>query len=165
MTGVLAPSDRKGNSAVNCKRFMPSLIVCRCGSSRAYGLGLRAVCVVLIAFFLLPLFIPFLNLAFESTLPACCRRDGKHQCAMSASFRQPVLSTSSEPVVRALIPTCPYRSRLLMPTVSRAVFAPSTPALSVPVVLHSTLGLETILLARISEFRGHLKRGPPSLPS
>src|SRR5208337_2170358 len=163
MASIRAPSDRKENFAVNCNWFMPSLVVRRCDSSQAHSLRARAICGVLLAFFLLPLFIPFFNLGSESTLPACCRRDGKHQCAMSAHFQQPVPSASSEPVVRAAIPVCPYRSRLLMPIVSRMLFAPSAPAFSVPGVSSAALGVETIRVARVSEFRSHLKRGPPSL--
>ena len=163
MPSILAPGDRKENSAVNCNWFMPSLAVRRCDSWCAHSLGLRVVSAVLLAFFLLPLFIPFFNLGSESTLPACCRREGKHQCAMSARFQEPVPSASSEPVVRAAIPVCPYRSRLLMPIVSRMLFAPCAPAFSVPSVSSAALGVETIRVARISDFHSHLKRGPPSL--
>jgi hypothetical protein len=118
---------------------------------------------VLLAFFLLPLFIPFFNSGSESNLPPCCRRDGKHHCAMFARYRQPALSASSGPIVRAVMASCPYRSRLLMPFVSRVLFVPSSRVFSVPGVSYPALGLETILLARISEFRSHRKRGPPSL--
>jgi hypothetical protein len=120
---------------------------------------------VLLAFFLLPLLMPFFSLGSESTLPACCRRDGKHQCAMASLFRQSVLSASSEPIVRALTPACSYRARLLMPFVSRVFFVPSAQAFSVPAISYPELSLETVLLARHSEFRSHRKRGPPSLPA
>jgi hypothetical protein len=163
MASILAPSDRKENFAVNCNWFMPSLVVRRCDSPQAHSLRARAICGVLLAFFLLPVFIPFFNLGSESTLPACCRRDGKHQCVMSARFQQAVPSASSEPVVRAVTPACPYRSRLLMPIVSRVLFVPSAPAFSVSGVSSAALGVETIRVARVSEFRSHLKRGPPSL--
>jgi hypothetical protein len=142
---------------------MPSLDVRRCGSSRAHSFGLRAVSAVLLAFFLLPVLIPFFNPGSESTVPACCRRIGKHHCAMSAHFQQSVLSASSEPVVGAVTPFCPYHSRLLMPLVSRVLFVPSAPIFSVPAVSHPALGHETILLAPLFEFRSPLQRGPPSL--
>ncbi len=135
----------------------------RCDFSQAHSVRARAICGVLLGFFLLPLFIPFFNLGSESTLPACCRRDGKHHCAMSARLPQLVPTASSEPVVRAVVPTCPYRSRLLMPIVSRMLFVPSAPAFSVPGVSSAALGVETKRVARVSEFRSHLKRGPPSL--
>lgn len=141
---------------------MPSHEARRYGSLRAHSFGLRAMSGVLLAFFLLPLFIPFFNSGSESNLPPCCRRDGKHHCAMFARFRQPALSASSGPIVRAVMPSCPYRSRLLMPFVSRVLLALPAPVFSVPCVSHSVPGLEAILLARISEFRSHRKRGPPS---
>jgi hypothetical protein len=144
-------------------RFMPSHDARRYGSWRAHSFGLRAMSGVLLAFFLLPLFLPFFNPGSESNLPACCRRDGKHQCAMSAGFRRSALSASSGPIVCAELPPCPYRSQLLMPFASRALFAAPAAVFSAPGVSYPAPGLETILLAGISEFRSHRKRGPPSL--
>ena len=163
MLGFFVSSDRREKCAVNCNWFMPSLEVRRCGSPRAHSFGLRAMSGVLLAFFLLPLFIPFSSFGSETTLPACCRRDGKHHCAMSARLRESVQSASSEPIARAATPVCPYRSRLLMPFVSRVLFVPSAPVFSVPGVSYPALGLETILLARLSGFRSHRTRGRPSL--
>lgn len=165
MPGFLAPSDRREKSAANCKWFMPSLVVRLCGLSRAHSFGLRAVSAVLLAFFLLPLFIPFFNLGSESALPACCRRDGKHHCAMAARVRESVQSVLSGPIAHAVTPVCPYRSRLLMPLVFRALFVPRAPAFPGQVVSHPAPDLETIVLARLSEIRSNLKRGPPSLPT
>lgn len=142
---------------------MPDPAINRRGPSRAHNLGLRAVTGVILAIFLLPLFLPFFGLGPEAALPPCCRRDGKHHCAMSARFLRPVLSASTEPVVRAATPPCPYRSRLLMPPVSRVLFVPAVPAFSVPVVSYPGTGLETILFARLCDFCSHLDRGPPSL--
>jgi hypothetical protein len=163
MTGFFVSNGEREKSPVKCDLFMPSQEDRRCDSSQAHSVRARATCGVLLAFFLLPLFIPLFNLGFESALPACCRRDGKHQCAMSARFPQPVPSASSELVVRAVAPTCPYRSRLLMPIVSRMLFVQSAPAFSVPGVSSAALCVETMRVARVSEFRSHLKRGPPSL--
>jgi hypothetical protein len=118
---------------------------------------------VLLAFFLLPLFIPIFNLGAEPSLPACCRRDGKHHCAMSARFRHPVLGASSEALLSSTIPSCPYRLHWLMAPASRVLFAPSLPVFAAPAVSYSALGLEATLLARLSDFRSHRKRGPPSL--
>jgi len=146
-----------------CNWFVSRLDVRRGGSSRAYSFGLRAMSAVLLAFFLLPLFIPIFNLGSESTLPTCCRRDGKHRCAMFVHFRHPVLGASSEPILSATIPACPYRLHWLMPPVSRALFAPSVSVFSVLAVSYPALGLETTLLTRLPDFRSHRKRGPPSL--
>jgi len=103
---------------------MPSQEDRRCDSLRAHSLRVRALSGVLLAFFVLPLVMPFFNSGSESTLPACCRRDGKHHCAMSARLRQSVLSASSEPVIRDVTPPCSYRSGLLMAFISRVLFVP-----------------------------------------
>jgi len=55
--------------------------------SRAHGFFQRVVSVVL-AQFLLPLLLTLSN-ASDATLPACCRRDGKHHCAMPDRSRPP----------------------------------------------------------------------------
>jgi|GEM_PF-1341581 len=165
MPGFFAACDRKEKCAVKCGWFMPSLEVRPCGSSRVHSLGLRAMSGVLLAFFLLPLFIPFFSFGSESTLPACCRRDGKHQCAMSARLRESVQSGSSEPVVRDVTSPCPYRSRLLMAFISRVLLVPCAPVFSGQAFSYTAPGLESILLARLSAIRGNPKRGPPALPA
>ncbi len=138
---------------------------CRCDSSGAHSLGVRAISGFLLAFFLVPLFIPFFNSGSESTLPACCRRDGKHHCAMSAGLRQSVLSASSEPVVRDATPPCPYRSRLLMAFISRVLLVHRASVFSGQGVSHTAPSLETSVHALLSEIRSNLQRGPPSLPA
>jgi len=140
-----------------------SLEVRQCDSSRVHRLRLRAMSGVLLAFFLLPVFAPFLSSGSESTLPACCRRDGKHHCAMSARLRESVQRASSGPIATAATPFCPYRSRLLMPLVFRVLFARCARVLFVPCDSRLVLGIESILLARLSELRSNLKRGPPAL--
>ena len=146
-----------------CKWFVSPLDARRAGPSRAHGFGLRAMSAVLLAVFLLPLFVPFFNIESESSLPPCCRRNGKHHCAMSARFWRAVAASSTEPVLRAAIPACPYRLHWTTPPVPRALFAPSAPVSSVLAVSYPALGLESALRARVSEFRSHRKRGPPSL--
>jgi hypothetical protein len=130
-------------------------------STRAHSFFRQAVSSVLLAIFLLPLFLPLSNLASDSTLPACCRRDGGHRCAMSARSRPPDLNASSGPLVRAVQPFCPYRSRLLMPLFSRVLFVPSASNFSFRAVSCQAPGLHLTILACRSEFRSHPKRGPP----
>jgi hypothetical protein len=142
---------------------MPDPAINRRGSSRAHNLGLRAAAGVVLAIFLLPLFLPFFNLGSESSLPACCRRDGKHHCAMSVPLRQVLPGTSSGPVARTAIPACPYRSHLLMPVVSRVLFVPPLQGFSVPAISYAELNRKSVFLARFSEFSTELERGPPSL--
>jgi len=137
----------------------------RCDSSLAHSLPVRAMSGFLLAFFLLPLFLPFFNSGSQSTLPACCRHDGKHHCAMSAPLRQSVLSASSEPVIRDVTPPCPYRSRLLMAFISRVLFVHRASVFSGQGVSYPAPSLETSVNALLSEIRSNLQRGPPSLPA
>ncbi len=137
----------------------------RCGSSRAHSLRVRAISGVLLAFFLLPFFLPFFSFGSESALPACCRRNGKHHCAMSARLRESVQGASSGPVVRNVTSPCPYRSRLLMAFVFRVLFAPGARVFSGQAVSYPAPNAETTVVPRLSEMRSNLKRGPPSLPA
>ena len=65
----------------------------------------RALATLLLVLFCFGLGSPFLQ-AQPNAVPACCRRDGKHHCAMSPKGDG----------FRAIAPTCPYRSfRALIP--------------------------------------------------
>jgi hypothetical protein len=96
--------------------------------SRAHGFFQRVVSVVL-APFLLPLLLTLSN-ASDATLPACCRRGGKHHCAMPDRSRPPGPKGLLGVLVHTVQPFCPYRSRLLMPLFSHALFVPSAPHFS-----------------------------------
>ncbi len=132
-------------------------------SSRTHSFRLRAIAGVLLAFFFLPFLLPFCNVNSEAALPACCRRDGKHHCAMFAHTGAPGIIASTGPIARAATPDCPYRSRLLMPLVWRTLFVHRAPVFSIPTASSAALRVRTILIAQRCEFGSHRKRGPPSL--
>ena len=69
---------------------------------------------------------PMALAAANSGTPACCRRDGKHQCMSGMSG---VVGISSDGVLsfRATPSACPYRSRAARPT---GVAHPQGPAVS-----------------------------------
>ena len=122
----------------------------------------RISAILLMALFSVPLISP---VAFapdaDSKLPACCRRNGKHHCAMMAAQSE----SSSGPVLQAGrcgffppgqgIPINPGVS-LLSPT-SQAVFA--------GLLSHPASRPQTEALCRISFSRAGQKRGPPILYS
>ncbi len=98
----------------------------------------------------------------ESRVPACCRRNGKHHCALSGGMEQP---SSEGETAFAANDTCPFAPQ------SMAVTAPTMAA-----VLHPSLGaaqLESelcVLLAAVTfvllaSRRSQPKRGPPTLQS
>ena len=124
-----------------------------------YNIGLhRILAILLTAVFSLPLITPLLSASADPQLPACCRKDGKHACAMRKA------APASGPAVSAVKPACP-----LYP-VGNPSFAQSD-ALAAPPLQAATAVLRGSgqLLAR-AEHRapttlGHAlpDRGPPTV--
>ena len=102
----------------------------------------------------------------ESSLPPCCRRDGKHHCAMMAEFlaRQQVADEGVQ--VGKPAGKCPFRSQLFPPVTSHGIGLPAQ-SLNFSGLIAHYAGIEQVrALARISESRSHQKRGPPiNIPS
>jgi len=93
----------------------------------------------------------------ESSLPACCRRDGKHHCAMMAVTEE----DAAAPALRASSPNCPFRSLSATPAGS-SVGEPSVScALFSATITQSEQIVQALISSRVSEARSHLKRGPP----
>ncbi len=118
----------------------------------------RLSAIALFAALVFPAFLPFLAAPSpEANLPACCRRDGRHHCAMMA-----MASTTQQTTLRQEPAACPYRSqsRLIArtfsfhPTASLAHYA--------GVVEHPAIHSQTIVKQLVSKARAHQKRGPPS---
>jgi hypothetical protein len=117
----------------------------------------RLPALLLLAVFSFPLIAPVLAASPDSQLPPCCRRDGKHHCAMMAmqseSESGPSLRTNRCPLFPAprTVPGVPAVS---LPGTPRAIFAgfPNRP----------TSRPKTEALCRISYSRAGQKRGPPS---
>jgi hypothetical protein len=90
----------------------------------------------------------------ESKLPACCRRDGKHHCAMAEM-------TAGKKQVKALASTCPFRSlpfvtphvKTYLPQASLTNFA--------GLKSHPAVHAQTFTAFRVAQARSHHKRGPP----
>lgn len=118
----------------------------------------RALAWFLLAVFSYPLIAPALFAGPESNLPPCCRRGGKHHCAMMMDEMAPVTGVS----VRIVQPRCPMYPG-----------APATPAGDYFAVLktsgtvfgalasHTALLLQVEAGYRISFSRSTQKRGPP----
>jgi len=95
----------------------------------------------------------------QSALPSCCRRDGKHHCAMMA-MGEP---QENAPSLRASSPQCPYRSVLGTPMGRGIAGLPIRFAFFTETVGQSDRIVQVLVDARVSEARSHLKRGPPTL--
>jgi hypothetical protein len=121
----------------------------------------RAPAALLLLVFSLPLIAPLLVSApDESQLPACCRRDGKHHCAMAMAGMTLRNIPSRFTVVSEKCPCCPFvHAQLMLPHVFfRTASAFTTHAASIAEVVR-----ETEAGYRISTDRTRHKRGPPAL--
>jgi hypothetical protein len=126
----------------------------------------RFLSILLLALFGLPAVAPLFSLqaSAASSLPACCRKNGQHHCAMS-------------PAERALLEGHPDAYPGLWGRGERCPYAPSTAprvraeALSVPVAQavfaelasHPAVVAQTESKRRIARDRARQKRGPPAI--
>lgn len=98
----------------------------------------------------------------DSRLPACCRRHGKHHCAMSedAAIALAQEASGSTPVFRA--PShCPYFPEYLARSMAPSQWLAAT-AISLAAPLSQALSHASITAAlRLQPIRARAGRGPP----
>jgi hypothetical protein len=117
----------------------------------------RAFAIALVLVFSLPLIAPALaSSPDDSQLPACCRRDGKHHCALNIQVGN-IPSTA-----HVVSSRCPYSPCALTPLLQPHLFA----GVNVPTVAGPSAGTAAVIRAaeagyRISADRTRHKRGPP----
>ena len=123
----------------------------------------KVISTSLLMLFLLPLRSPlFAANAVETNLPSCCRKDGRHQCAMPSMTMSSATSTGAiQAVMREKCPCSPAPLVTAHPELSRDE-ARATTFLGI-------IGLETCVAQtearyRISFDRSRQKRGPPNQP-
>jgi hypothetical protein len=130
------------------------------GGLSSYNLDVRRLLAISLLFlFSLPLISPLLGDGVaEASLPACCRRSGKHHCEM------PDASTAtSRSGAGAVQEKCPYAPAapaiLILPS-----FTPSTAAaIFAGITSHPAIAAQAEAQLRISFDRARQKRGPPAL--
>src|SRR5260370_34614688 len=121
---------------------------------------------LLLAAFSFPLIGPALIASdTESNLPSCCRRAGKHHCAMTSTpgmaDRQDL---PSGPAARATRDTCPkFPNAGAVPTYSKTVLLKAALTLSASITSHSAVQSQAGAPYRPSFSRSRQKRGPPIL--
>jgi hypothetical protein len=119
----------------------------------------RALAATLVVIFSLPLIAPLLaSTPAESQLPACCRRNGKHHCAMSMEMG------NLPSHYRTVSEKCPFSPLAHTPLMRPHAFN----SVSAPVASRQAAGPAAIVRAaeagyRISVDRARHKRGPPRL--
>jgi hypothetical protein len=103
----------------------------------------------------------------ESYLPACCRRNGAHHCAMAVQMARMLAPLSRDTRPAFTVPlTCPYYPGA-RPLLITAIHALVTAPASLPSAITRALALapgRTLSLSNPS--RSHSGRGPPAgIPS
>lgn len=121
----------------------------------------RSVCaIVLLGVFSFAMAVPIVFADSDSQLPACCRRNGKHHCAMAG------LEPSSGPAFQAPLGHCPlYPAAGTVSLHSDPVLAAAPQILFAAVVSHPAYHAQTEAHYRASFSRSRQKRGPPILLS
>jgi|HubBroStandDraft_1064217.scaffolds.fasta_scaffold999183_1 hypothetical protein len=119
----------------------------------------RAFAATLVLIFSLPLIAPLLaSTPDESHLPACCRRNGKHHCAMSVELGN---FPSHFHVVSQKCPYSPFsRTPLLQPHPFASM---SAPAAAGPAAGPAAIVRAAEAGYRVSADCARHKRGPPRL--
>jgi hypothetical protein len=118
----------------------------------------RALASFLLAVFSFPLIAPAFFVDAEANLPACCRRDGKHHCAMTMDETASAAGVS----VGTAQPRCPlYPGASATPVGRYAAVLRSSGAVFGAIVSHPAIQFQTEAGYRISFGRSSQKRGPP----
>jgi hypothetical protein len=122
----------------------------------------RLFSILLLLVFGLPSVTPLLALTAgsEASLPACCRRSGKHQCAMNAELAAKLSQSST--VLRAPVEKCPSYPAALVVNARIQLAAPISEVVYAELVAHPACVAQTESKLRISIARTRQERGPPA---
>ena len=117
----------------------------------------RALASFLLAVFSLPLIAALAFATPSSTLPACCRRNGKHHCDMASP------DGSGAPAFTAVQPKCPLFPRASAGPADSKIPVPTADArAAAPHPIHSAPVAEAAPHASVASRGSIHKRGPPT---
>ncbi len=122
----------------------------------------RLISILLLAVFGLPVVSPLFaaTQAADAGLPACCRRNGKHQCMMKMEERTKL--TQQGVWIGPPADKCPYYPGAL-PAVHFDLLAPEASATVYAPIISAPAGIaQTESKRRNSHDRSRQKRGPPA---
>lgn len=125
------------------------------------GIGQRICAAILFTFFFVLLFAPLAATATvtDASLPACCRRDGKHHCIMTMS--RLAAAQGSHPEFKAPADKCPYSPLSPVRIHDLTSLSSLQDLVSVKVMTCSIGQAQTKTRRRILYDRSQQKRGPP----
>lgn len=120
----------------------------------------RASAISLLAAIGYALIVPLAFSDPDANLPACCRRNGAHHCAMSSVTT--TIDEVSTPAFQAILQKCPA---FPVSTAARAAGAAASPERSLAIfaglISHPSIQPQTEARYRVSFSRSRQKRGPP----
>jgi hypothetical protein len=120
----------------------------------------QASAITLLLLFGIALISPMLSADPESKLPACCRRDGKHHCAMMDMLD--AQESSGGPTAKSVPGKCPYYPKAsAAPAYSKTVILKASEAIFTSLISLPAVHTQTEALYRVSYSRTRQKRGPP----
>jgi len=119
----------------------------------------RAIAISLMMLFSWTLIAPFYAHDSDVNLPACCRRNGKHHCAMHMMGQL----AGNQRSLTAIAERCPCCPLSVSPTNSPLFKPEAAGAFYAEFVSHPALAPQTEAHYRISSLCSHQKRGPPTL--
>jgi hypothetical protein len=118
----------------------------------------RALASLLLAVFSFPLIAPAVFASAESNLPECCRRNGKHHCAMTKSDA----ASSTGVFFGSIAPRCPlYPGAPATPAGKYVAVLNGAGAVFAAFVSHPAIQIQVAAGYRLSFSRSSQKRGPP----
>lgn len=126
----------------------------------------RRAAILLFWAFLLPFAAPLLALGqnAEAGLPACCRRDGAHHCAMGMAERSAeARDASQEPHWQAPAMRCPFAPASVASPHAQDWATPAAALRLIGFGSHPSSSAQTGAKRRIARDRARHKRGPPAV--
>jgi hypothetical protein len=116
----------------------------------------RSLAILLAVLFSALLIVPAFAASVKPGLPSCCRKDGKHHCAVQAAGH------ASESAVVAISDKCPFFPHTSVVRDHEIDAATQAAAVFAGWISHPSGSPQIEAGYRVSYQRSHQKRGPPS---